>query len=138
MPGRHDADGCQAVTGLYRLAVTAASVHAEAFDPGWAEAMFVRRSAMRVARSAEKRRPDPITWADANAALNSRSRMLAARHGIDDIRSAALAQAESDGLMRRIKGGHGPGSKWVRTDRPLPAHVGGGLHPTARRTTGAA
>ena len=128
-----DSDSCQAVTGLYQLACTAASIHAEAFNPDWAVAMFVRRSALRVARSAEKRLPDPITWADANAALNSRSRMLAARHGIDDIRSAALAQAEEDGFVLRVKGAHGPGSKWLRTDRPLPSHVSGGRHHRRRR-----
>ena len=117
---------CRGVTGLYELARTAASIHAEAFDPDWAEAMFVRRSALRVARSAEKRLPEPITWADANAALNSRSRLLACRYGIADIRAAALAQAESDGLLKRVKGRLGPGSKWKRTSKPMPANISGG------------
>ncbi|MDE0195575.1 MAG: hypothetical protein OXP08_08495 [bacterium] len=121
-----DVDGCRAVTGLYELAQTAASIHAEASDRDWAEAMFVRRSALRIARNAEKHLPDPVTWADANAALNSRSRLLASRYGIDDIRAAALAQAERDGLLDRVKGGHGPGGKWLRTSRSLPAHVSGG------------
>ena len=117
---------CRSVTGLYELARTAASIHAEAFDPDWAEAMFVRRSALRVARSAEKRLPDPITWADANAALNSRSRLLASRYGITDIRATALGQAESDGLLKRVKGGLGPGSKWKRTSKPIPENISGG------------
>ena len=121
-----ETDRCRSVTGLYDLARTAASIHAEAFDPDWAEAMFVRRSALRVARSAEKRLPEPITWADANAALNSRSRLLASRYGIADIRSTALAQAESDGLLKRVKGRLGPGSKWKRTSKPMPENISGG------------
>ena len=128
-----DADSCRAVTGLYELARTAASIHAEAFDPEWAEAMFVRRSALRVARSAEKRMPESITWADANAALNSRSRLLAVRYGIDDIRAAALGQAENDGLLERVQGSLGPGSKWKRTSKPIPSQVGEGRWRRSKR-----
>ena len=130
---RWETDGCQAVTGLYELARTAASIHAEAFNPSWAEAMFVRRSALRVTRSAQKRLPEPITWADANAALNSRSRQLAAHYGINDIRSAALAQAENDGLIKRVRGGLGPGSKWLRTSKPIPSQISGGRWYRSKR-----
>lgn len=121
-----ETDQCRAITGLYELAKTAASIHAEASDPNWAEAMFIRRSALRVTRSAEKRFPAPITWADANAALNSRSRQMAVQYGIDDIRAAALAQAENDGLLERIQGNFGLGSKWLRTSKSLPSRISGG------------
>ena len=117
---------CRTITGLYELAKTAASIHAEASDPSWAEAMFIRRSALRITRSAEKRFPAPITWADANAALNSRSRQMAAQYGIDDIRADALAQAENDGLLERVQGNFGHGSKWLRTSKPLPPQISGG------------
>ena len=117
---------CRAVTGLYELAQTAASVHAEASNPKWARAMFIRRSALRVARSAEKRLPDTVTWADANAALNSRSRQMAVHYGINDIRAAALTQAESDGFLKCVKGEFGPGSRWLRTSKPMPPRISGG------------
>ena len=113
-------NGCESVTGLYQLARTAADTKKSADDPKWAKDMFIMRSAMRVSRSAEKRMPEPITWADANAALNSRSRFMAGHYGITDIRAEALKKAEIDGFLALVQGEHGPGSKWVRTDKPLP------------------
>lgn len=124
---------CRAITGLYELAKTAASIYAEALDPNWTLAMFVRRSALRVVRSAQKRLPAPISWADANAALNSRSRQMAAEYGIADIRASALEQAETDGLLKRVKGTLGPGGKWLRTTKPIPTQVSGGRWSRSKR-----